>query len=630
MTAATRTKPARPKALPVLFGNIPAELRAKPQWVVWRYEERKDKKGEVDWTKIPYTSAGTSASSTDPATWSTFEAVRAAYERGGWDGVGLIHLPDDNLTGCDWDKVRDPAAGEVTDRAADEIRRLGTYAEVSPSGRGVRAYARGMKPGRKANRNGFEMYDGLTAEMKPGGRFLTVTGHRLDGAPATINDRQGVIDELYRERLEPPKTEKHVGNGKTAGGTAWEARVPWYPPDGPLSDDDLLRFIEAGTDRKLTALWNGDTSGHGEDDSRADAALLAKMAYYIGGIDEDRLDNLFRRSRLFREKWNRTDYRVRTFKYLRGVVTEFRRERTEASADGAPPDVPPGVGNDAGTAAGPTGWEVIRDHFAVVFRPAYKDGDSVHTEAGRVVRRVDACAAMPPELIGPLKLASNAPRFKGGGVNDEALPGFFRKWAGTAWAALLAKVPEEEEADLDAVGHARETFTRLVRETLQAEVTHSWVATDERGRKEERVERRSLIGWCDAWAKPGPWRSIRSKECFTRQVDLGNGEARLEVAIRHGLFAQMKADRRLIELGSNKFTRLATRYGVGSPCGRDRVHGKHAVILAPELVTELTFGVPTDDEEIWLASEKPNTPDGGDQIPDDPFSPQPSAGQDVP
>src|SRR5262249_40798188 len=98
-----RGTPPRPVALPVLPANIPAELRGRRQWVVWRFELAGDR-----WTKVPYRPVGSHASSTAPATWSTFAEVLAAYRAGGWDGVGLIHLHADRLTGVDLDKCRDP------------------------------------------------------------------------------------------------------------------------------------------------------------------------------------------------------------------------------------------------------------------------------------------------------------------------------------------------------------------------------------------------------------------------------------------------------------------------------------------------------------------------------------------
>lgn len=48
--------------------SIPAELRDRAQWVIWRSEERDGKR-----TKVPYRADGAGrASTTDPATWTTF------------------------------------------------------------------------------------------------------------------------------------------------------------------------------------------------------------------------------------------------------------------------------------------------------------------------------------------------------------------------------------------------------------------------------------------------------------------------------------------------------------------------------------------------------------------------------
>jgi AAA domain len=54
----------------VNFDAIPLELRERRQWVVWRALRREEKT-----TKVPYRADGAGrASSTDPATWATFEA----------------------------------------------------------------------------------------------------------------------------------------------------------------------------------------------------------------------------------------------------------------------------------------------------------------------------------------------------------------------------------------------------------------------------------------------------------------------------------------------------------------------------------------------------------------------------
>src|SRR5262245_27542656 len=94
----------KPAALPVLPGNIPAELKERPQWALWRYARVKGK-----WTKPPFNArTGGKASSTNSGTWSPFDVALAAYRAGGWDGVGYVPAGDDPFTAGDLDHCRDP------------------------------------------------------------------------------------------------------------------------------------------------------------------------------------------------------------------------------------------------------------------------------------------------------------------------------------------------------------------------------------------------------------------------------------------------------------------------------------------------------------------------------------------
>ena len=61
----------------------------------------------------------------------------------------------------------------------------------------------------------------------------------------------------------------------------------------------------------------------------------------------------------------------------------------------------------------------------------------------------------------------------------------------------------------------------------------------------------------------------------------------MKVAIRHSLFAQVKADRRLVTMGKNLFARRADRYGIGTSARADRPHGQPAVVLTDEFLAEL-------------------------------------------
>lgn len=77
--------PALPNAAD-LIGAIPAELKALPQWVCWRLEER-----DGNQTKVPYNAkSGRRARSNDPATWTEFGTAMDAYRRSVYSGVGFM------------------------------------------------------------------------------------------------------------------------------------------------------------------------------------------------------------------------------------------------------------------------------------------------------------------------------------------------------------------------------------------------------------------------------------------------------------------------------------------------------------------------------------------------------------
>jgi hypothetical protein len=244
------------------------------------------------------------------------------------------------------------------------------------------------------------------------------------------------------------------------------------------------------------------------------------------------------------------------------------------------------------------GWVVIRDYFRRRYGAGFRRGDTFvsGTEERQVIRQ-DACAALPPDLIAPLGQATNAPTYKGGGVNTEALPGFFRKWAGTGWLAFLGGLPEEDHATESDVAIAKETFLQLVRQAMVSEFTLARKVRDSRGRSETVVEQRSAIDWCVLFAKPGPWKTIRSKKLWCRLEERDGGEVVLQVALHHEVFAQLRADRRLTGLKASEFNRRAGRYGVGrSGRGVDRPGGRRAFVLADDFVADLIATFDDDAE----------------------------------
>ena len=103
------------------LANLPVALErltAEPRWVVWRWEPRRKKSGELDldangspkWTKPPYQALypGQLAKSDDPGTWGLYVDAVQAVTDGDADGIGYSLLGS-ALGAIDLDKCRDPS-----------------------------------------------------------------------------------------------------------------------------------------------------------------------------------------------------------------------------------------------------------------------------------------------------------------------------------------------------------------------------------------------------------------------------------------------------------------------------------------------------------------------------------------
>jgi primase-polymerase (primpol)-like protein len=157
-------------------------------------------------------------------------------------------------------------------------------------------------------------------EMYRGERYLTLTGCHLEGTPTTIERRQEAIDAIYNEffrRPERPPTDPQT-NGHS-----------------PCLDDSVLleRALNARNGGKLGRLLAGDLRGY-PSPSEADLALCCLLAFWTQNAEQ--IDRLVRGSSLFREKWERPDYRdVTITKALTETVEHWTPSRqTHESVNG--------------------------------------------------------------------------------------------------------------------------------------------------------------------------------------------------------------------------------------------------------------------------------------------------------
>lgn len=242
-------------------GAVPDTLTALPQWVCWRpLPDRTNPDGKPK--KCPIDAAtGKAASSTDPATWGTFEEAQALLARRPvLAGLGFVFAIDGGLVGIDLDGCLDAATGEVVVWAADWLARLLAvgYAEVSPSGAGVKVWVRGRIPRALSLKNHFGPGQGI--EIYAEGRYFTVTGQVLAGCAGEPGDAQAILDELFATFDAAP---------------ALPELGPAPDPPAPGWRQDRARAV----DDKLKA-WVGDCR---------DWAAAELMATQPGGLHNRRL-----------------------------------------------------------------------------------------------------------------------------------------------------------------------------------------------------------------------------------------------------------------------------------------------------------------------------------------------------
>ncbi|RXG35030.1 DUF927 domain-containing protein [Methanohalophilus sp. WG1-DM] len=266
------------------FNSIPVELKEYDQWVLWKYipENGKHK-------KIPYSIHGSRASPTNSETWSSFEEISSKFQESeDYTGIGFVFTESDPFVGIDWDHIRDAEKDLWNIDILDEIKNLETYAEVSPSGTGVHAIVKGERdPKGRKRKDNREIYDSQ--------RYFTVTGDVISGVPAVIND----INEVFDSIQEKVGYEISATTSTELGSTS------------TVEDDEIIRSCRSAANReKFNDIFEGKWEQYYESPSQADISLCDMLA--LRTQNEEQMDRIFRKSGLYREKWERKDYSGKT------------------------------------------------------------------------------------------------------------------------------------------------------------------------------------------------------------------------------------------------------------------------------------------------------------------------------
>jgi len=283
--------------------NIPEELKALNQWVLWKYEARtKERDRTKKLTKVPYQLNGRKAETNNPYTWGSFEDAYSILadpiKRKDFHGLGFVFSENDNYVGVDIDHVYNPGTGEWNDFALDEVIRLNSYAELSPSQTGAHVILRGSKPPERCRSANWEMYQA--------GRYFTFTGNHIPDIPKEIKESPEALKDLYNRRINTGEEKRGRGRPKKGNVVITGRKAP------VMSDSEIIKKCRSAKNYEaFEALYNGNFEGF-DSQNEADLSLCRRFAFYTQNTEQ--IDRLFRSSGLYRPKWEREDYRNDTIK----------------------------------------------------------------------------------------------------------------------------------------------------------------------------------------------------------------------------------------------------------------------------------------------------------------------------
>ena len=274
------------------------ELKDKKLWFLW--SAKPGRNGKV--TKVPFAANG-GATGTDDAhkgTWVSFDDAESARNQFQASGIGLKIPKGFFLLDIDHKDISDSFAQLM-------LSRFSSYAEVSPSGKGIHIIGQcditklpvhfddrrkrlvlDSEYYQKCSDIGLELYIGDITN-----RYGTFTGNTINSLPIA-DCTQAVLTTLDKEMRKKPKAKYSAKR------------------DGDRAVFDIVCDLrkQKNGDKFIRLYDKGDFSEYGSQ-SEADAALCALIAFRTGA-DPDAIDEVFRSSALYRSKWERDDYRENT------------------------------------------------------------------------------------------------------------------------------------------------------------------------------------------------------------------------------------------------------------------------------------------------------------------------------
>ncbi|NMK55574.1 phage NrS-1 polymerase family protein, partial [Staphylococcus capitis] len=202
---------------------------------------------------------------------------------------------------------------DVDNIVGEFIETMESYAEISPSGKGIHILVKGELPKGGRRRGNVEMYEEL--------RFLTFTGFRIGRFKEIAVDEMGKINYLHNKYIAQPESEtKQINTTKGTG--------------NDLSAEELIDIAKKSKNGlRFTTLFEGDWTQFYDSQSEADMAFANDLAFWTAR-DASKMDDIFRKSNLYRDKWDEmrgkdTYGNITINNAIDSCTNEFIPEKTE-------------------------------------------------------------------------------------------------------------------------------------------------------------------------------------------------------------------------------------------------------------------------------------------------------------
>jgi len=253
---------------------------------------------------------------TDPTElgrWGTYDEAVRALVRGGYDGIGYVFLPSEGYVRLDFDDCRDPQTGIIDQWAVEILDYLQVYAEVSPTGEGLHAIAKGQM-------HRAEMYS-------QGQNYLTWTNERLNEGTESIRECSSELCTLYDIVYWQQIYRERVGQRRSGARElpTIEVQTGSLSPGQQKADTWLLTRARNAKNGQAFCMLFDELPGVGsqhEDDFRLCLMLLYWTQDLQGIPNLSWADRLYRQSARFAAgRWEKWDRRLGQYTY--GQVTLY-------------------------------------------------------------------------------------------------------------------------------------------------------------------------------------------------------------------------------------------------------------------------------------------------------------------